>query len=174
MLDSRVVVLCGQPLARRRFWWRRAWRGGVNGRFEWSPKPIGKENIQDGYEERRVNVLDSRIAHVCRFRHMYICTNRVRVRACVGISTRDAICATGRVYVVAWVETGRIKGTGSAWEVRQCDRGYARACTGVFPGEAWLVAIGERIAKVSGKGESTRAVSWGWKVSEKAAESVSR
>ena len=109
-----------------------------------------------------------------QIRHMYICTNRVRVRACVGISTRDAICATGRVYVVAWVETGRIKGTGSAWEVRQCDRGYARACTGVFPGEAWLVAIGERMAKVSGKGESTRAVSWGWKVGKKAAESVSR
>jgi hypothetical protein len=60
------------------------------------------------------------------------------------IDARSDMCATGRVHAVAWIETGRIGGTGLAWEVRQCDRGYARACTGVFPG---AVRLGESRGK---------------------------
>lgn len=44
------------------------------------------------------------------------------------------MCVIVRMHAVAWVEMGRIRGTGPASEVRQCDGGYARACIGGFPG----------------------------------------
>jgi hypothetical protein len=66
------------------------------------------------------------------------------------------MCVIERVHAVAWVETGRIGWTGLGWNVRQCDRGHARACTGVFPGAVTLVSAGGRIAKVDGKGEGWR------------------
>jgi hypothetical protein len=70
------------------------------------------------------------------------------------------MCVIERVHAVAWVETGRIGGTGLGWNVRQCDREHARACTGVFPGAATLVSAGGRIAKVDGKGEGWRFRAW--------------